>query len=96
MTNKYIVGIYDIYRAWGGSLDEGGWYMSGILVRPSRTFPDESSAVGYMLRMNSLFVHRIMKQNAMLRDGTYKSKYQARVYKDTLPKFLNHEQRGDA
>ena len=86
---KYIVGIYDIYSAWGGSFDDGQWYLSGILVRPSRTFPDESSAVGYMLRMNSLFGHRIMKQNAMPRDGTYKSKYQARIYKNALPKFTN-------
>jgi hypothetical protein len=86
---KYIVGIYDIYSAWGGSFDNGQWYLSGILVRPSRTFRDESSAVGYMLRMNSFFIHRIHKQNATPFDGTYKSKYQARIYKNALPKFTN-------
>lgn len=89
MTNKYIVGIYDLYSAWGGSYDEGRWYLSGILVRPSRTFDDESSAVGWMLRMNAIFKHLILKQNSAPSDGTYKSKYQARVYKNALPKFTN-------
>jgi hypothetical protein len=90
---KYIVGIYDIYRAWGGSLDDGGWYMSGILVRPSRTFRDKESAMRYLWRMNETFYYMLQKVNSSPDDGTYKSKYQARLYKNTLPKFLNHEQR---
>jgi hypothetical protein len=86
---KYIVGIYDIYSAWGGSFDDGQWYLSGILVRPSRTFDDESSAVRWMMRMNAIFKHLILKQNAAPSDGTYKSKYMARIYKNALPKFTN-------
>ena len=84
---KYIVGIYDYYLAWGGSLDDGGWYNCSILVRPSRTFSDKNSAMRYMIRMNETFYYMLQKSNSMPADGTYRSKYQARIYKDTLPRF---------
>jgi hypothetical protein len=84
---KYIVGIYDFYLAWGGSDDDGGWYNCAILVRPSRTFCDKASAMHYAMRMDDTFLYLIQKAKSLPDDGIYKSKYLARVYKDTLPRF---------
>lgn len=91
MKSNYIVAIYDTYSAWGGSLDDGAWYFSGILVRLSRSFPDWDSARNYAVRMNDTFINRIRKQNDTPCDGTYKNKYQTQVYKNNgaIPKFLN-------
>ena len=93
MTTAYIIGIYELSREYGGP-EEGGWYYTaGNLVRVCRIFRNPDSAYDYVNRINRTLQYRIKKACAVpyysvIYNG---GAYQARVYKDDMPKFFPSE-----
>jgi len=93
MTTAYIVGIYELDRAYGGA-EEGGWYYTtGNLVRVCRIFRNAESAYDYVNRINRMLQYRMKKSRSVpyysvIYNG---GAYQAQVYENELPKFFPSE-----
>jgi len=93
MTKAYIVGVYELDRAYGGAEEGGWWYDTGELVRICRVFRNHESASDYAYRMNRTLQYRIKKSRSVPYYSVIYSggAYQAQVYINELPKFYPSE-----
>lgn len=83
---QYVVGLYMIDKAYGGSEDGGWWYEIGELIRPVKMFRSEKKAIEFMLKLQE-YVDRFMNKG---RHGTgsvlCEGWYDIQIYENHLPK----------
>jgi hypothetical protein len=83
----YVVAVYEIDRAYGGSEEGGWWFDCGEIHHVAKTFKSEKKAKDFERRYNHL-LDILVKPKIPLDSISYRGgTYQARSYKNVAPSY---------
>lgn len=82
----YVVAVYMVDRAYGGSEEGGWWYNTGDLVRTVKVFRNESKAINYCRRFNEILDNTLNRGRRPISSVLSTGRYAAEMWDDHAPK----------
>lgn len=86
MSESFLVSIYHVDMAYGGSEEGGWWYDRGSIVRTVKTFKNEDLACAYCRKLNAKLDGLVNKhfrpKSSVISDGVY----EAHIHENHAPK----------